>query len=265
MTPLVEFAKRNVHFSDPAFIVLLLIAGAILLVARPRWGRAWFLVAAGAYWIASTPVGARLISAPLAHGLTRIERASEVPDAAAIVVLGAGIFEAKDDGELLAYPSDHTAQRIVEGARVFRALGSRLPVVASGGRPRDEQTRPEGTVIADGLKSLGVPADLIMTDVDSLTTHDEAIIVTRMLRARGIDRFVLVTSPTHMRRSLAVFRAQGAEVVGSVAPWLSDAEPLPPWFVPNSASLHESDTAVYDYFGTVYYWLRGWFNPVSAS
>jgi uncharacterized SAM-binding protein YcdF (DUF218 family) len=98
-----------------------------------------------------------------------------------------------------------------------------------------------------------------------MTTHDEAIIVTRMLRERGIGRFVLVTSPTHMRRSLAAFRAQGADVVGSVAPWLSDAELLPPWFVPNRDSLRESDTAVYDYCGTIYYWLRGWFTPVSAS
>ena len=78
-----------------------------------------------------------------------------------------------------------------------------------------------------------------------------------MLASRGITRFVLVTSPTHMGRSLATFRAVGLDPVGSTSPTRSDEVPFW-WPVPERESLLVSDTAVYDYAAWLYYWSNGW-------
>ena len=82
--------------------------------------------------------------------------------------------------------------------------------------------------------------------------------VAPILRAHGVGRFVLVTSPTHMRRSLAAFRNEGLDPVASVAPVRSPHIGPPPFLWPNGDSLSAADDTIYDYAATVYYWWRGW-------
>jgi uncharacterized SAM-binding protein YcdF (DUF218 family) len=170
----------------------------------------------------------------------------------------------KVGSELLAYPRDSTTLRVLEAARVFRLLDGRPIVVASGGKVSQQRT-PEGEVIAEALARLRVPRDRIIIEDTSLTTHDQAIVVTRLLKARGVDRFVLVTSPTHMSRSVAVFRAQHADIVPSVAPLIPERSRLRLFFMPNNDSLSVSEEAVHDYAGFVYYWARGWFRPAPPA
>jgi hypothetical protein len=64
-----------------------------------------------------------------------------------------------------------------------------------------------------------------------------------------------------MRRSVAAFRAQHAEVVPSVSALAPEHSRRPALLVPNDESLQISDAAVYDYAGLAYYWARGWFSP----
>ena len=104
----------------------------------------------------------------------------------------------------------------------------------------------------------GVPADRILEESASKTTRDQAVILGPLLSAHHVTRFVLVTSPTHMRRALAAFRAEGLDPVPSISPLASDNVDPPWWFLPNNFSLYTSDQAVYDYAANLYYWLRGW-------
>ena len=96
------------------------------------------------------------------------------------------------------------------------------------------------------------------------TTRDQARLIGEILRARGIGRFVLVTAPTHMGRSLAVFRAAGLDPVPSVSLIRSTHLPPPSWVVPSDESLSESDAAIYDYAAFAYYWWRGWLTAAHA-
>src|SRR5207253_6046720 len=130
-------------------------------------------------------------------------------------------------------------------------------IVATGGTPEVERTVPEGEIIAADLLSLSVPLDHIVVESRSQTTREQAILVTELLRARGIRRFVLVTSPTHMWRAVLVFRSQGADVVPSLAPFQSESVARRV-FAPGGDSLQLSDEAMYDYASTAYYWARGW-------
>jgi len=82
------------------------------------------------------------------------------------------------------------------------------------------------------------------------------------VQAVGVDRepqpIVLVTSPTHMARSLAVFRAAGLDPIPSVASYKSEHSLERFRWAPNDTGLILFDNVVYDTVSTLYYRLRGW-------
>jgi uncharacterized SAM-binding protein YcdF (DUF218 family) len=146
----------------------------------------------------------------------------------------------------------------MEGARVFKAIGARL-IIASAGIPDGSQLlQPESEALTAALVAAGVPPAAIVHESASKTTRDQAVLVGPLLRAHGVGRFVLVTSPSHMRRALAAFRAEGLDPVPSAAPIRSDHRPPPSLLLPNAEALLLTDQAVYEYAATLYYWWSGW-------
>ena len=265
MIDIVNWAKETLQLGNIALIVVVFAMGAALLFLRPRWGRRWIVAVVIGYWIASTPFGSALLIIPLVRGFHSIEDPREAASAGAIVVLGGGIHAIKARSEALLYPWDSTTLRVLEGARVFRLLDGRPLVIASGGRTNALGQTSEGALIADALARLNVPRDRVVIDDASLTTHEQAIIVTRLLKSRGINRFVLVTSPTHIARAAAAFRAQHADVIPSITALIPERLRTPPFFVPTGESLQVSDSAIYDYAATLYYWSKGWLRATPAA
>jgi uncharacterized SAM-binding protein YcdF (DUF218 family) len=264
VTGIIAWGKTNLALGNIAVTVALLTIGAVLLYVRPRWGRRWIVAVVIGYWIASTPFGSALLIIPLVRGFHSIEDPREAASAGAIVVLGGGIRAIKARSQALLYPYDSSSLRALEGARVFGLLDGRPLVIASGGSTSAVRPTSEGALIADALEKLNVPRDRIVIEDGSLTTHDQAIMVTRLLRTRGINRFVLVTSPTHMLRAAAAFRAQHADVVPSITALGPDRPRTPPFFLPDDDSLHVSDSALYDYAGILHYWSKGWLSATPA-
>jgi len=110
----------------------------------------------------------------------------------------------------------------------------------------------------DAMLELGVPPDHIVLETESKNTREEAIIIARMLAGRASQRIVLVTSPTHMPRSLAVFRAAGLDPIPSAAAYKSDHSLERLRWLPSDAGLVLLDSVVYDTAATWYYKARGW-------
>jgi uncharacterized SAM-binding protein YcdF (DUF218 family) len=265
VTGIITWAKDNLALGNIAVTLVLLTIGAVLLFVRPRWGRRWIVTVVLVYGIASTPFGSTLLITPLVHRFHSIEDPGQAASADAIVVLGGGIRAVKARSEALVYPWDSTSLRALEGARVFQLLGGRPLVIASGGITNAARKTSEGVLLADALAELNVPRDRIVIDEASLTTHEQAINVTRLLKSRSINRFVLVTSPTHMLRAAAVFRAQHADVIPSITALIPERARTPPFFLPNEDSLQVSDSAFYDYAGVLYYWSKGWLQATPSQ
>jgi uncharacterized SAM-binding protein YcdF (DUF218 family) len=219
--------------------------------------RRFLYVLVAGYWLLSTRAGAELLVAGIGSGFRPIETREDARGADVIVVLSGGGDSYRQAGVVVAVPSRSTILRALEGARVFRAIGARL-VIASGGIVYpDIHLRPESQMLRETLVRAGVPADRIVEENGSRTTRDEARIVAAMLAREGTKKVILVTSPTHVRRSMAVFRAAGLDPVPSAAPLVSDQMPPPSWVFPNYSALYLSDVAIYDYAATLYYWLLG--------
>lgn len=143
--------------------------------------------------------------------------------------------------------------RMVEGVRLHKAVpGSKLLV--SGGAVFDPV--PEAEVMARIAELLGVKPQDIRLESDARDTAEEAAIIAKMI---GKEKFILVTSAAHMPRSMALFRKRGLQPIPAPADFqVRRTERLPPgWFFPSSSSLNQVQTAVHEYLGLAWAWLRG--------
>jgi len=111
----------------------------------------------------------------------------------------------------------------------------------------------------------GVPADAIVSHPGSLITATDASKAREALEERGMQRVLLVTSATHMRRALAVFRKAGIDAVPAPTDHEEMECPKPPAgrrvvfvYLPNADALARSTKAVNEYVGMVWYRLRSW-------
>ncbi len=143
--------------------------------------------------------------------------------------------------------------RLLEGIRIYWLNpGSRL--VLSGGGAYDPV--PEARGMADVARFLGVNPDDLILEKNSLDTKDQA----RMIKAIvGDHPFVLVTSATHLPRSMGLFRKMGmAPVPAPAGPTCRAQAPLmPDDFFPDSNALDNSTRAIHEYVGMLWATMRG--------
>lgn len=257
---MLTFVKGAIRFESPLVVVVVLAAVAVWWWRRPASRGPWRLLVGylAALYLVSTPIGSNVLVAGLARGLTPVERVEDAKGAEALVVLGGGVQTVSARGQVLAQLQSTPSLRILEAARLYRLLAPRVVIVSGGIADTRTELRPEAEQMANALAAAGIPADRILTDSEAKTTHDHPRTVGPLLEAHHVRRFVVVTSPMHMRRSLRVFRAQGYDPVGSVSALQSEQLASPPLFLPNDDSMMLSNQALYEYAALVLYWWRGW-------
>ncbi|MCC7418410.1 MAG: YdcF family protein [Acidobacteria bacterium] len=260
MNPLLAHLKDAWRLSSLAFMLGAFGAGTLLLFARrtSAWGRRWLAGLLLGYWVASLPPGAIALSTPLAwrHD-RRLESAAGAAGAGAVVVLGGGTLSHVAGGIALDDLAN-SGLRIAEGVRAWRLLGDPLLIVSGGNTQQLDPPRTEAGALREAARRLGVPDARIVVEETSLNTREQALRVHEILEARGIARFVLVTSPVHMSRSLAIFRKAGMAPIPSASRLRSEQDDELWTLVPERKALLISDAAIYEYAAWSYYWLRGW-------
>jgi uncharacterized SAM-binding protein YcdF (DUF218 family) len=248
-----------------SFLLLGLTAGVLLAYGPQRSRRlavpVLTFLAAG-YWLGSLPIVSNALATRFHARSAQPVTAADLEDVQAIVVLGAGADGYVGSERMVTIPAHQTVLNALEGARVFRLLSGRVPVIASGGIvDPDAQQDPESVVLRDLLMRAGVPDDRILLESNSRTTHEQAINVAPMLKVHQWSRVALVTPPVQSVRAVAVFQAAGVHAVPAVAPYRSEdsgkKRPASRW-LPDGEALDVSARATYDYLAWVYYWARGW-------
>lgn len=187
--------------------------------------------------------------------------ASDLPDARAVVLMGAATTTVLGRAEDLRILTPVAAARVLETARVFRALKQPW-VISSGGMTAPSRARqPPSLAMRDALVELGIPPDRIITESKSRTTYEEAVFITPLLKQLGAEPFVLVTSQSHMPRARHVFLAQGVRPIPAPAPDFPPAFGLEAGltpFRPDSEGLRLSGALLHEWVGYGYYRWRGW-------
>ena len=106
---------------------------------------------------------------------------------------------------------------------------------------------------------MGVPRRAIVRESESRTTRDNAAYSSIILRGKGWQRILLVTSAFHMRRARPLFEAQGLDVVPAPTDYqrLVVKPPMPRW-LPTAQALARTTTALHEHVGYWDYRWRGW-------
>jgi uncharacterized SAM-binding protein YcdF (DUF218 family) len=242
-------------------IVAWTLACTIALTLRPTSSRPRqvLLAVAVLYLLASMPIVANLTSEVLLIGRVPFQRTDVPPGRTAIVVLGSGSVTVRNwDAIPYSTVDPWAASRVLEASRVFRAIDAGWIISSGGHARRDDPAVPTGESMRDALVQLGVPLDRIVVETRSRDTHEEAIVVAPMLHSMQVDHVVLVTSDTHMLRSICAFRAAGVDAIPAIArnPYADD--PRQTRFRPGHRGLQASSAIAHEIFGIAYYAARGW-------
>lgn len=194
------------------FALLLACIGLLLIWRNRRWGR-WPLLAGLGFYVV-------VIATPLAPWVVmpledRFGRPAETPARVdGVIVLGGAVDQ--NLTEARSIPAlNGAAERMTE----LVALARRYPearLVFTGG---------QGSLVHGGLTeadvarrlftSLGVPEGRVIYEDEARNTWENAVFTRRLIEPGPGETWLLVTSASHMPRSVGAFRRAGWQVV----PW----------------------------------------------
>lgn len=235
----------------PGGLLLLLLAAWWLRRRSPRLALLCFVLGFGGLWLMSLPItvewAARVLETDAA--LDRTDWPGLDRRAQAIVVLGAGREQA-DPGWGSDQPSHIALERLRYASRLAKASG--LPILASGGLHYG-QPPSEALLAAETLqRDFATPTRWL--EERSRTTWENALYSAEMLRAAGVERIVLVTSASHMRRSRWCFEQVGLQVIAAPMGFVGvpNGRPFGGW-LPESKAIWQNGLLLNEAVGMLVY------------
>lgn len=232
---------------DPVFLAFLF--GLFLLgLALRRWLLGSFFLALGvaALYFLSTVPGANLLIRPLEGRYPALLSPPEVP---VIVVLSGG-ENYSDDRPILSNLPSSTLARVVEGVRLFWALGGEPDLWFIGGAGF---AGPGVPLMAQAAWELGVPREKVHWLTTSRNTWEDAAAVAQELSPFP---FILVTSALHMPRAMETFLAHNLAPVPAPCGFLSLSPRSFRAYLPSAQALSASASALREHFALLWYRLR---------
>ena len=178
--------------------------------------------------------------------------ASEPASPKWIVVLGGG-HSSNPELNPLSRLTRSSLARLAEGIRLHREIpGSKLLLM--GGPVFDDES--ESVVMARAAQALGVDEKDIVTERRSRDTGDQADGARTII---GDTPFLLVTSASHMPRSMAFFKKTGTNPIPAPTGHLvkHDKGWAPNRFLLSARHLYKAERALYEFLGMAWAWLGG--------
>jgi len=177
---------------------------------------------------------------------------------AAIILGGIGDIDLRRNQINFGYSAD----------RLFQVLplyhkGYLQHIVFTGGSGSIEfPEKKEGLYVKKYLLSIGIPDSVLIIESESRNTYQNAINTKRMLDSLKLDgRFLLVTSGSHMPRSLAIFNKAGFK---HIDPFVTNRHSgnrrftLDHLLVPNPGAMVSLQQLIHEWVGFLIYKLRGY-------
>jgi uncharacterized SAM-binding protein YcdF (DUF218 family) len=176
-------------------------------------------------------------------------------DIQAIVVLSSYVFPPTTPGAPPEF-DERTSNRCLKAADMYHQ-GQPCPVLVSG-RSADADGADYGEAMRALLMKLGVRADDVLVERQSLTTYENAVESARILQGRQLSRILLITDATHLKRAVACFRKQGMEVVPCGCAYrLRDSPFELSRLLPQPGVAERCQWICHEWLGLAWYWWRG--------
>jgi len=235
----------------PASLAILMAAGFVIVMFRRILGM--FLIVTSFMFLcllSISPVSDFLLK-PLEKSAAHDNAKHEKADA--IVVLGGGVRDLLWLG-LESQPSETSLARLVAGVKLYKELHIPLVIIGGNGNPFEQEVK-EAEAMGRIARGIGVPDNDVITENAPRNTLESASAAKKLIKG---NRIILVTSAFHMKRSSAMFRKQGFDVVTAPAGYRSEQRGLSLYScIPRADSLNDSSAALAEYLSLFWYTLTG--------
>ena len=232
------------------------LAGLVLLCTRFRRLASWLIVSSLVLiaLLGYSPVG-RMLLLPLEDRFPPWDASRGPPTG--IVVLG-GAISAEVSVARGVVALNGAAERITVAAELAHRYPDARIIFSSGSGSLDPTAPLEAPLAVQELVALGVAHDRITADEQSRNTIQNAVFSRLLADPKPGERWLLVTSASHMPRAIAAFRAAGFAVEAYPVNWRTrgsrDAAQL---FGSLAEGLTITDAAVHEWVGLAAYRLTG--------
>jgi len=236
-------------------LVVVAAAGAVALLLR--WRRTGVVLIwtalLGFLLIGFGPVGSILMR-PLEDSFPR--PSDDMPEPTGIIMLGGFVSYPSVTRGAISLTQD--GERLSETA----ALARRYPnatVVISGANFGAPEEMAEGMISANFLVQLGVEKSRIVLESRALSTAENAAFTRDLVMPQPGQRWLLVTSASHMPRAVGSFRRAGFPVVPYPVGYTTAGISRDYWMIglQVSTNLVRADIAFHEWLGLLAYWLTG--------
>jgi uncharacterized SAM-binding protein YcdF (DUF218 family) len=258
MTLLIKFIALPLYPLGMA-IVLMFLGMVMIRVKKKHWGIGLNLAGFIVLIVFSSPVVSQILAQSLEHKC--VENLPPPGTCSAIVLLAGG------ERPLIApriYPEiSEAGDRVLHAARIFK-MGLAPRIISTGGDAGMAlYESPCGAQInAMILKEIGVDSDAVILEKKARNTHEHASYVAKILDSLHLKKsIILVTSATHMARSVAVFKKYGGYTIYTAPTDYQTANTIYNSitdFFPSSGALELSTNVLHEYYGSLGYKLLGW-------
>lgn len=247
-------------FLYPTGFACALLATGILLMFRNKTkiGKYFCLSGAVVFFLFSMPIVAHLLVRALE---CQYDPKETYPQSSAIVLLGGA--GAPPVPPRIHPETNDAADRILYAVRLFKK--GFAPYIITSGRSItsfDKNIMNEAQITYRLLTELfDVDSAAIILEERSRNTHDHAVIMDKMFAARAMKKeIILVTSASHMLRSVGVFLKQGFVVHPAPTDFIMSKKIVSGFFdfFPQSGALDSSTRAIHEFYGIIGYKIFGW-------
>jgi uncharacterized SAM-binding protein YcdF (DUF218 family) len=232
------------------------LVGLVMLFTRFRQLASWLIVTSLVLiaLVGYSPLG-RILLLPLEERFPPWDASHGAPDG--IVVLGGAISpDISVARGVIAL--NGSAERLTVTAELARRYPNARIIFTGGTASLDPNAPLEAPLAVKELEAFGIAHDRITAEEQSRNTIENAVFSRLLAQPKPGERWLLVTSASHMPRAIAAFRAARFAVEAYPVNWHTqgrrDAAEL---FATFPEGLAMTDSAMHEWFGLAAYWLTG--------
>jgi len=238
--------------------ILVVVAAAGGLALLLRWRRTGVVLVwaalLGFLFIGFGPVGTILMR-PLEDRFPR--PAPDLPEPTGIIMLGGVVSFPSVSRGAIALTQD--GERLSETAILARRYPNAVVVISGGSLGSRPEAETEAFIAQRFLGDLGVDKSRIRIEGRSLSTAENAAFTRDLLMPQPGQRWLLVTSASHMPRAVGSFRRANFPVIPYPVGYTTAGVAGEYWGIglQVSTNLVRADVAFHEWVGLLAYWLTG--------
>lgn len=180
----------------------------------------------------------------------------------AVVLLG-GVTDERVTASTGHWAYNDDVERLVVTHRLLRDGKAKVAILS--GAAMDPSLRPigEARVLAAQLRDWGIPDDRLVIEERARNTRENAVYAAEIIRARGYERVLVVTSAFHLKRARECFDGVGLHPDMLAVDFRAHEGPTS--WLPRARFLAESTALVRELFGRLIYRARGYARSPAPS